>query len=49
MTIISSMEVIGGDYQYSLPLAFFPDYKRHGIKDKTAYPYTFEYEMQIIS
>ena len=30
-TILSKLEVHNGHYVYSLPAAFFPDYKKHGI------------------
>ena len=46
-TIIGQLEVVGGFYQYSLPAAFFPDYKKHGIKDKSLYAYQFLYEAKI--
>ena len=46
-TIISLLEVVGGHYQYSLPAAFFPNYKKHGIKDISTYPYDFFYEVTI--
>ena len=48
-TIVSQLEVVGGHYQYSLPAAFFPDYKKHGIKDKSAYPYEFLYQASIMA
>ena len=48
-TILSQLEVIGGNYSYSLPAAFFPDYKKHGVKEKAAYTYEFAYEVKIIA
>ena len=46
-TILSQLEVVGGHYCYSLPAAFFPDYKKLGIKSKDAYNYGFSYEVKI--
>lgn len=30
-------------------MAFFPDYKKHGVKDKDAFAYEFTYEARILS
>ena len=30
--IVSQLEIFGGYYSMSLPLAFYPDYRKHGIK-----------------
>ena len=46
---MSQLEVVGGHYLFMLPGCFFPDYKKHGIKNKAAYTYEFSYEVQIIS
>jgi len=32
-----------------VPPAYFPDYKKYGVKDKEAYAYTFSYEVRIVS
>ena len=48
-TIISQLEVVCGNYFYALPSAFFPDYKKHGVKDKDAYLYEFASETRILS
>ena len=48
-TIISQLEVVGGHFSFSLPRAFYPDYKKHGVKDANAFPYTFDYEVRIVS
>ena len=40
---------MGGHYAFALPAAFFPDYKKHGVKDKGAYAYEFAYEVRIIA
>ena len=42
-TILSQLEVVGGHLGYQLPAAFYPDYKKHGVKDRNAYCYTFDY------
>lgn len=46
-TILSQLDVVAGHYCYSLPAAFFPDYKKLGIKSKDAFNYGFSYEVQI--
>ena len=43
------MEVSGGFYSYILPAAFFPDYKKHGVKEKGAFAYEFASEVRILS
>jgi len=30
-TIATTMEIVGGSYAYLLPVAFYPDYKKHCI------------------
>ena len=30
-------------------MAFYPEYKKHGIKDKNAFVYEFSYETRIFS
>ena len=49
MTYISQLEVVGGHFSYLLPVAFYPDYRRHGIKDTGAFVYEFAYEARIVS
>ena len=48
-TIISQVEIVAGSYCHSLPVAFFPDYKKHGVKDKDTFAYEFTYEARIQS
>ena len=48
-TIISQLEIVAGNYFYALPAAYFPDYKKHGNKDKDAFGYEFSYEARIFS
>ena len=48
-TILSQLEIIGGHYCFSLPAAFFPDYKKHGINKKDTYAYEFVYEVEILA
>ena len=48
-TIVSQLEVVGGHYLFTLPACFYPDYKKHGVKNKSAYPYEFSYSVEIIS
>ena len=31
--IVHQLEVVGGNYAMTLPIAFYPDYRRHGIRD----------------
>lgn len=40
---------MGGHFSYPLSAAFFPDYKKHGVKELGAYPYDFSYEVNILS
>ena len=47
--IISQLEISGGYYSYILPAAFFPDYKKHGIKEKGAFTYEFSSQVRILS
>ena len=47
--IISQLEITGGFYSYILPAAFFPDYKKHGIKEKGAFAYEFSSQVRVIS
>ena len=49
MTLIGKLEVVGGFYKYSLPGAFFPDYRKHGIANRNAYIYQFAYEVSIFT
>ena len=37
-TIVGQMEIMGGHYSYSIPMAFYPDYSRHG-SDEDAFSY----------
>lgn len=47
--VVSQLEIVGGQYAYVLPMAFYPEYKKHGIKDKNAFVYEFSYETRIVS
>ena len=49
MRIVSQLEVIGGHFAFLLPMAFYPDYKKHGVKNKGAFLYEFSYEVRIVS
>ena len=46
-TIIGQLEVVAGHYAYILPVAFYPDYKKHGVKQKNAFVYEFSYNVRI--
>ena len=35
--IISQVDIVGGHYAFSLVNAFYPDYKKHGVKDLSAF------------
>jgi len=48
-TIISQLEVVGGHYAFLLPAAFYPDYRKHGVKDRASFVYEFSYEVRILS
>ena len=45
-TIVGQMEIVGGHYSYSIPMAFYPDYSRHG-SDEDAFAYEFDYKVDI--
>ena len=40
------LSVLNGSYHFDLPVAFYPDYAKHGVK-KTDYYYEFSYEVRI--
>jgi len=44
--LIMSLSVIGGNYLLDLPMAFYPDYSKHGAK-KGELSYDFNYEVKI--
>jgi hypothetical protein len=48
-TIVSQLEVVGGHYAFILPVAFYPDYKKHGIRESNAFVYEFHYEVKIVA
>ena len=29
--IVNQMKIVGGHYTFALPMAFYPDYKKHGV------------------
>ena len=49
MRLVSQLEVVGGHFAFFLPMAFYPDYKKHGVKSKDAFLYEFCYHARIIS
>lgn len=48
-SIISQLEVVGGSFAYNLPSAFYPDYRRHGVRNPAEFAYEFNYEVRIIA
>ena len=48
-TIVSQLEVVGGHYAFILPVAFYPDYKKHGVHEASAFVYDFKYEVNIVA
>jgi len=48
-TIVSQLEVVGGHYAFVLPVAFYPDYKKHGVREASAFVYEFKYEVNIVA
>ena len=48
-TIATTMEIVGGSYAYLLPVAFYPDYKKHGLTKLSSFPYKFAFEAKIES
>ena len=47
--IITQMEVIGGFYCFKMPVAFHPDYAKHGVVDANLNRYDFNCETRIES
>jgi hypothetical protein len=47
LTIVNQLEVVGGHYAFILPVAFYPDYTKHGLLQATAFVYVFNYEVKI--
>ena len=45
--IVHQLEVVSGYYAFSLPVAFYPDYKRHGVSNTNEFVYEFSYEVKI--
>jgi len=41
-TIVSQLEVVGGHYAFVLPVAFYPDYKKHGAAQVQTYDFAYE-------
>ena len=48
-TILNQLEVVAGSFCFALPAAFFPDYKKIGLKGANALEYEFSYEVRICS
>ena len=46
---MSQLEVVGGHYAFILPVAFYPDYKKHGVREAGAFVYEFSYEVKIVA
>jgi len=47
--LVQKIKVTAGAYQFKLPLAFYPNYAKHGVKDKNAFKYDFSYKLTIKS
>ena len=48
-TIVSTLEIFAGHYAFYLPVAFYPDYKKHGQAASDAFIYDFNYTVTILS
>ena len=46
LQIVNQMEIIGGHYAFTLPMAFYPDYKKHGVQAED-FVYDFSYKVNI--
>ena len=46
--LIMQLGVVNGSFNFSVPLAYFPDYSRHGLTAE-AFPYEFSYKVSIQS
>jgi hypothetical protein len=47
--IVSQLEVVGGHFGFILPVAFYPDYRKHGISEVSNFVYEFNYEVKIVA
>lgn len=47
--LVHLLEIVGGFFNFSLPIAFYPDYRRHGVRQADKFVYEFGYEVCIIS
>ena len=46
LQIINQLKITGGHYTFALPMAFYPDYKKHGV-EPADYVYEFSYKVNI--
>jgi len=42
LQLVTHLKVLQGSYMFDLPVAFFPDYSKHGAK-KGSFVYDFSY------
>ena len=49
MTMIEPLEIVAGNFAYSLPVSFYPNYLNHGVTDEKIFGYEFGYEVVICS
>ena len=49
LQLASELEVIAGHYCFILPMTFYPDYNKHGIKHRDAFAYEFGYSVKIVA
>ena len=46
LQVITQLKVLNGSYQFELPMAFYPDYSKHGAR-KGDYPIDFNYQVHL--
>ena len=46
--LLMQLGIVNGSYNFSVPLAYFPDYSRHGMSAE-AFPYEFSYKVSLKS
>ena len=46
--LVTQLDVVNGSYHFAVPMAYFPDYSRHGLT-ADAFPYEFSYSVNLIS
>ena len=49
LQLVSELDVVAGHYCFILPMTFYPDYNKHGIKNRDSFVYEFGYSVKIVA